>query len=69
MYFVCLCTGRLKDNFKLLTDRLNQIERSQSQLENDLEEQTNANLQLMSEMNALKPEVKRIFKLREQTKQ
>ena len=66
---VCCCFARLQDNYQLLKDRLNEIERSQSQLEADLVEQTNANMQLMSEMNALKPEVKRIFKLREQTKQ
>ncbi|XP_023930184.1 phosphatidylinositol 3-kinase regulatory subunit gamma-like isoform X4 [Lingula anatina] len=57
---------KLEENYKLLADRLQEIKRSKEQLEEDLRYQTEENRRLIEEMNSLKPEIKREYKLREQ---
>ena len=59
---------RLQENYNLLKTRLSEIMKSKLQLEEDLKTQCAENRLLVVEMNALKPDVKRLYKMREQHK-
>ena len=59
---------RLHKNYELLKSRLNQIIESKKMLEVDLKQRALYNRTLISDMNSLKPEIKRLYKLREQFK-
>lgn len=58
----------MKENYDLLKGRLDSITRSKEQLENDIAEKTQKNRSLISDMNALRPEIKRLNKQRDQIK-
>ena len=57
---------RLKDNFDVLNARLGEITESKVRLEEDLKQQTMSNRTRIANMNSLKPEIKRVYMLREQ---
>ena len=57
---------RLKDNFDVLNARLREITESKVRLEEDLKQQTMSNRTRIANMNSLKPEIKRVYMLREQ---
>ena len=59
---------RLQENYKLLKGRLDSISRSKEQLELDISTKTQRNRSLISDMNALRPEIKRLNKQRDQIK-
>ena len=59
---------KLNENFDLLQSRLISINDSKANLEKDLQRQTMQNRDYVAEMNALKPEIKRLYKFREQYK-
>lgn len=59
---------KLKENFERLKQRLNEIIDSKDRLDHDLKEQAAENRGLIAEMNALKPDIKRLYRLREQYK-
>ncbi|WAR24771.1 P85AA-like protein [Mya arenaria] len=59
---------RLHENFELLKGRLMNITESKSQLEVDIKRKTQHNRVLISEMNSLKPEIKRLTRQRDQLK-
>ncbi|KAL4237030.1 Phosphatidylinositol 3-kinase regulatory subunit gamma [Mactra antiquata] len=59
---------RLHENFELLKGRLLSIMESKSQLEIDIKRKTQHNRALISEMNSLKPEMKRVSRQRDQLK-
>ena len=60
--------SRLHENFELLKGRLMSITESKSQLEVDIKRKTQHNRSLISEMNSLKPEIKRLSRQRDQLK-
>lgn len=57
---------RLQENYELLKTRLCEIIASKKQLDGDLQQQLLLNKRYIEEMNSLKPEIKRLYKLREQ---
>jgi chromosome segregation ATPase len=59
---------RLHENYDLLKGRLDSISRSKEQLELDISTKTQRNRSLISDMNALRPEIKRLNKQRDQIK-
>jgi len=59
---------RLHENYELLKGRLDSISRSKEQLELDISTKTQRNRSLISDMNALRPEIKRLNKQRDQIK-
>ncbi|XP_053394066.1 phosphatidylinositol 3-kinase regulatory subunit alpha-like isoform X1 [Mercenaria mercenaria] len=59
---------RLHENFELLKGRLMSIMENKSQLEVDIKRKTQHNRALISEMNSLKPEIKRLSRQRDQLK-
>lgn len=59
---------RLRENFSLLSGRLDSITKSKIQLEEDISNKTQRNRSLISDMNALRPEIKRLNKQRDQIK-
>ncbi len=59
---------RLRENHQLLRQRLEAYQNSMVALEENLKEEAIRNRNFVAEMNALKPEVKRLYKLREQYK-
>ena len=59
---------RLQENYKLLKGRLDSISISKEQLELDISTKTQRNRSLISDMNALRPEIKRLNKQRDQIK-
>jgi len=59
---------RLHENFELLKGRLMSITENKSQLEVDIKRKTQHNRALISEMNSLKPEMKRLSRQRDQLK-
>jgi len=59
---------RLHENYELLRGRLDSISRSKEQLEIDISTKTQRNRSLISDMNALRPEIKRLNKQRDQIK-
>ena len=59
---------RLQENYRLLKGRLDSISRSKEQLELDISTKTQRNRSLISDMNALRPEIKRLNKQRDQIK-
>lgn len=59
---------RLDENFELLKGRLMSIVENKSQLEVDIKRKTQHNRALISEMNSLKPEIKRLSRQRDQLK-
>ena len=59
---------RLRENYELLRTRLNSIMESKHGLEEDIKIQAQRNRNYVADMNALKPEIKRLYKLREQLK-
>ena len=59
---------RLEDNFRLLQTRLNEIKESKKRLEADLKAQADRNRVLVADMNAMKPDIKRLYRRREQFK-
>lgn len=66
MMLVLCC--RLHENYELLKGRLMNITESKSQLEVDIKRKTQHNRHLISEMNSLKPEIKRLTRQRDQLK-
>ena len=56
---------RLQENYELLGARLAEIMESKKQLEVDLKQQAASNRTLIADMNALKPEIKREYKMRD----
>jgi phosphoinositide-3-kinase regulatory subunit len=60
--------SRMKENYRLLTNRLHEIKESKKRLEVDLKQQADKNRTLVAEMNALKPDIKRYYRSREQNK-
>ena len=65
---VCLCVFRLRENYELLRSRLCSIMDSKHGLEEDIKQQAARNRNYVADMNALKPEIKRLYKAREQLK-
>lgn len=61
MQFCC----RLNDNYELLMTRRQMIVSSKEGLEHDVKEQMAVNRAHVANMNSLKPEVKRLYKLRD----
>nr|QCW06539.1 phosphatidylinositol 3-kinase regulatory subunit alpha-like protein [Pinctada imbricata] len=59
---------RLSENFELLKSRWLSIQESRQQLEIDINKKTTLNRNLISEMNSLRPEIKRLHKQRDQLK-
>ncbi|KAK2167461.1 hypothetical protein LSH36_27g01007 [Paralvinella palmiformis] len=59
---------KLKKNRDLLSERLKAYRESRKSLEEGLKEQGKNNRSLMAEMNAMKPDIKRLYKQREQYK-
>lgn len=59
---------RLQENYKLLKERLDSISISKEQLELDISSKTQRNRSLISDMNAIQPEIKRLNKQRDQIK-
>lgn len=57
---------KLQENYELLKTRLCEIIASKKQLDGDLQQQLLLNKRYIEEMNSLKPEIKRLYKLREQ---
>ena len=57
---------RLSENFELLKSRWLSIQESRQQLEIDITKKTTLNRNLISEMNSIRPEIKRLHKQREQ---
>ena len=67
--FKCIVYNfRLHENFDLLKGRLKSISRSKAELEFDISSKTQRNRSLISDMNALRPEIKRLNKQRDQIK-
>ena len=67
--FKCIVYNfRLHENFDLLKRRLESISRSKAELEFDISSKTQRNRSLISDMNALRPEIKRLNKQRDQIK-
>ena len=62
------CFIRVNENRKLLERRLNEIADSQNALESELKSDMERAQTLMSQMNQLKPEIRRLFKEQEETK-
>ena len=62
------CFFRIQENFELLKDRLQRIQESKCALEVDLNRRANHNRTLISEMNAMKPEIKRLLRQRDSLK-
>jgi len=62
----CMC--RLQDNYKLLQLRLDKIRESEQILREDVTQQAERNRIYAADMNGLKPEIKRLYKRREQYK-
>lgn len=60
--------SRLLENYELLKSRLMNIDESKSQLEVDIKRKTQHNRVLISDMNSLKPEIKRLTRQRDQLK-
>jgi hypothetical protein len=60
---------RLYENFELLKERYLKIQESKSALEVDLNRKSHHNRMLISEMNALKPEIKRLLRQRDSLKE
>ena len=58
----------MHENYELLRGRLDSITRSKEQLESDISVKTVRNRSLISDMNALRPEIKRLNKQRDQIK-
>ena len=67
LLYLCL-TSRLKKNRDLLTERLVAYKESREKLEQSLKKIGKENRSLMAEMNAMKPDIKRLYKQREQYK-
>lgn len=65
---VCFFYYRLQENYTLLQARLQETVDCKKRLEVDLKQQTQTNRALIADMNALKPEIKRLYKIREQYK-
>ena len=65
---LCFCGCRLHENFELLKGRLMSITENKSQLDVDIKRKTQHNRALISEMNSLKPEMKRLGIQRDQLK-
>ncbi|XP_076102045.1 phosphatidylinositol 3-kinase regulatory subunit alpha-like isoform X1 [Mytilus galloprovincialis] len=59
---------RLKENYDLLRGRLDSITGSKEHLEADISAKTQRNRSLISDMNALRPEIKRLNRQRDQIK-
>ncbi|XP_064626241.1 phosphatidylinositol 3-kinase regulatory subunit alpha-like isoform X2 [Lineus longissimus] len=59
---------KLMENQKLLKSRLNEIESSKIQLEEDIRQQIGINRNLIGKMNSLKPDIKQLYKQREMYK-
>lgn len=59
---------KLHENFELLKSRYLKIQESKSALEVDLERKSHHNRSLISDMNAMKPEIKRLQRQRDQLK-
>ncbi|XP_070196149.1 phosphatidylinositol 3-kinase regulatory subunit alpha-like [Littorina saxatilis] len=60
--------NKLHENFELLKSRYLKIQESKSALEVDLNRKSHHNRTLISEMNAMKPEIKRLVRQRDQLK-
>lgn len=59
---------KLQDNYELLQLRLNKIQESEEILREDVTQQAGRNRIYAADMNGLKPEIKRLYKRREQYK-
>ncbi|ESP01236.1 hypothetical protein LOTGIDRAFT_230612 [Lottia gigantea] len=59
---------KLHENFELLKARYLGIQESKSGLEVEINRKSNKNRSLISDMNSMKPEIKRLYKQREQLK-
>ncbi|XP_076440880.1 phosphatidylinositol 3-kinase regulatory subunit alpha-like isoform X2 [Babylonia areolata] len=59
---------KLHENFELLKSRYLKIQENKSALEVDLNRKAHRNRTLISEMNAMKPEIKRLLRQRDQLK-
>ena len=59
---------RVTENVELLKARMASIQRSQLELSLDVQQQTDISRVYMSSINALKPELKRLSKRRDQLK-
>ncbi|XP_074640608.1 phosphatidylinositol 3-kinase regulatory subunit alpha-like [Tubulanus polymorphus] len=59
---------KLHENHRLLQTRVTEIVMSKEKLEANLQQQNSTIRTLIGEMNALKPDIKRLYKLREQYK-
>ncbi|XP_050401628.1 phosphatidylinositol 3-kinase regulatory subunit alpha isoform X2 [Patella vulgata] len=59
---------KLHENYELLKSRYLSIQESKSALEVDINRKSSHNRGLISEMNSMKPEIKRLYKQREQLK-
>lgn len=59
---------RMRENLELLKHRHQSIEKSKKQLEDEINRKTSLNRTLISDMNSLRPDIRRLHKQREQGK-
>lgn len=61
-------SSRLQENYELLKSRYMKIQESKSALEVDINRKSHLNRTLISDMNGMKPEIKRLTRQRDQLK-
>ena len=66
IYIYIVLLHRLKENQDLLSKRLMAYRDSKNSLDDNLKEQAKNNRTLVADMSDMKPEIKRLYKLREQ---